>query len=167
MGARVLAVIVVTTVVGNETLLAKERASAKVGDRLFVRMTGELAEKYAQFCGMLQKNKTPAGLEVQAVAIVSNTMENGRISIEHWTPFKRDGKQDRLLTLKATVDSSHITTDLLHKGTPVYASSESHKNGAKPSLTTENSDVLRLHLSDLKGVKLCTWILADEISEYE
>jgi len=165
MTSRIFAVLLVATVVGNGPLLAKESSSAKVGDHLFVQLTGDLAIKYAQYCGILQKNEAPAGLDVQTTATVAQTLENGRIRIEHWAPIKRDGKQDRLLTLTATVDPANITTDVTRKGTPVYASPAAHKNGAKPSLTTEDADVLRLQLSGLKGVKLRTWTLADEIGE--
>ena len=165
MASRVLAMFLVVTVVGNGPLFAKEGSSANVGDHLFVQMTGELAKEYAQCSGVLQKNEAPAGLDVQTTATVAQTLANGRIRIEHWAPIKRDGKQDRLLTLTAIVDRTNITTDVTPKGTHVYASPAAHKDGAKPSLTAEDANVLRLQLSDLKGVKLRTWTLASEIGE--
>jgi len=165
MMARVLAVFLVVAVFGNGPLFSQEDASAKVGDLLFVRMTGDLAKEYAQRSGSLRENEAPAGLEISTSATIAQTLDNGRIRIEHWSQIKRDGKQDRLLTLTAIVDRTKITTDVTRKGTPVYASPAAHKNGAKPSLTTEDANVLRLQLSDLTGLKLRTWTLESEIGE--
>ncbi len=165
MISRIPAVFLVFAAVGSGQLNAQEDSSVRVGDHLFVRMTGERAKEYAKRSGLLQENKAPASLKIEASAMVTQTLDNGRVRVEHWLPIKRKGKQEQLLTLAAIVNRTEITSDVTRKGTPVYASPGAHKNGAKPSLITEDATELRLQLSDLKGLKLRTWTLASEIGE--
>ncbi len=136
-----------------------------VGDLLEVRMTGELAEQYARCIGGLQDNKAPRGLEIETSAMVAQKLDDGRIRLEHSSPIRRGENQDRLLTMTAIVDPAKVKTDITPKGTPVYPSPNAAKNGTKPTTTTFDVKTLRLQLSDLKGVKLRTWALAEEIGD--
>ena len=165
MLVRTLAALVVVAVFGNGLFAHGDNASVKVGDHLFIRMTGDLAKEYARRTGLLRDNEAPDDVKVEISATIAQKLDNGRIRIEDSSFIKRDGKQDRLITLTATVDRTKVTTDVTPKGTPIYASPAAHKNGTKPTLTTEDTNVLRLHLSDLKGLKLRTWTLAEEIGE--
>jgi len=162
---RTLTALVVVAVMGNGLFAQEGNPSAKVGDHLFIRMTGDLAKEYARRIGLPLGNQAPAGLKIETSATIAQTLGNGRIRIEHSSRIKRDGKQDRLITLTATVDPTKITTHVTHKGTPVYASPADHKNGTKPALTKGDTKTLRLQLSTLKGLKLCTWALTEEIGE--
>ena len=166
MLARTLAALTALAVLGNGPLFAQQHVtSAKVGDHLVIRMTGDLAREYAQRTGSLGETKAPAGLEIETHATIAQTLDNGRIRIEHSSHIKHDSKQDRLVTLTATVDRTKLTTNATRKGTPVYASPAAHRNGTKPRLTTEDTKMLRLQLSELKGLKLRTWTLAEEIGD--
>jgi len=154
MLVRTLTALVVVTVVGNSLFAHEDDTSANVGDHLFIRMTGDLAKEYSRHTGLLRNNEAPAGLRIEISATIVRELDNGRIRIEHSSLIKRDGKQARLITL---------TAEITPKGTPIYASPAAHKKGTKPKLTTRDSNMLRLQLSDLKGLKLRTWTLAEEI----
>ncbi len=157
---RTLTTLAVLAVFGNESLLAQQNTATKVGEHLAIQMTGDLAVEYAKRTGSINKDKVPNGLEISTTATIVQKFKDGRIQIEHTSHIVRDGEPVRLVTLTATVDSTKLTTDITPKGTEVYASP-----GAKPTLTTTETQRLRVTLSDLKALKLRTWTLAEELGE--
>jgi hypothetical protein len=157
---RALAALTLVVVIGNGLLAQQNDATAKVGDHLFIQMTGDLAKEYAQRSGSLRINEVPDGLQIETSATIAQKLNDGRIRIEHTSHLNREGGTTRLVTLTATVDPTNITTDVTPKGTPVFASP-----GAKGKRTTEDTKTLRLKLSDLKGLKLRTWTLSEEIGD--
>lgn len=157
---RVLAALALVVVIGSDLFAQQKISTAKVGDLIAIKMTGELAKEYARRTGSLEANEIPDGLEIETMATIAQQFDDGRIRIEHSSQIKTKGKAIRLVTLTATVDSSKVATDVTPKGTPISASP-----GAKPSLTTADTKTLRLKLSDLKGLKLRTWMLSEEIGE--
>jgi hypothetical protein len=157
---RILAALTLFFVTGNGLLAQQNDDTARIGGHLAVRMTGDLAKEFAQRTGLLGKNDAPDGLQIETIATIEQQLDDGRVRIEHSSHVNREGKTSRLVTLTGTVDPTAITTDITPKGTSVYASPR-----AKPVLTTEETKMLRLKLSDLKGLKLRTWTLFEEIGE--
>jgi hypothetical protein len=83
--------------------------------------------------------------------------------IDHSTPIDLDKKPQRLLTLTVIVDVTRFVTNVVPKNTPVYDSPADHRNGVTPILLQNEQRTNVLELSDLKGLKLRTWELTDEI----
>ncbi|MBC7967261.1 MAG: hypothetical protein H7Z17_15205 [Fuerstia sp.] len=162
---RTLTALVVVLVIGSGLFAQQNDAQVKVGDAIVIHMTGDLAKQYAKCSGYGRGKELPAGLEIQAIATIEQILDDGRIRIEQSFEMKRDGKQDCLVTLTATVDSTTITTDVTPKGTSVLASPATHKNDAEPTLTSEDMKMLRVALSGLQGVKLRTWTLTEEVGD--
>lgn len=160
MVLRILAALTLILGIGNGLYAQQSHATAKVGDHLAIRMTGDLAKEYAQRTGSLRGNQAPTGFQIEISATIAQHLTDGRIRIEHTSHINRDGGTTRLVALTATVDPTKITKDITPKGAPVYASP-----GAEPKLTTEITKTLRLKLSDLKGLKLRTWTLSEEIGD--
>jgi hypothetical protein len=131
------------------------------GDQIAVNMTGDLAREYAKATGIKRDMKRIDGLTIETMATVEQRLANGRIRIEHSSQVNQDGKAARLVTLTAIVSRSKVTNEVTPKGTKVYASPGS-KDG---KVTTEQTEMLRTSLSDLKGLKLRTWTLASEIGQ--
>jgi len=163
MPVRTLVALALVAVTGHGLLAQQSDAAAKVGDLLVIRMTGDLAKQYARRTGSPQETEASAGLTIETTATIEQKLDGGRIRIEHRSHIVRDGHQARLVTLTAIVDSAKFTTDLTPRGTSIYASPADHKNGAHPRTTTEDTKTLRLELSELKGLKLRTWTLAEEV----
>lgn len=157
---RTLAALAVLASIGNGSLFAQQNTSAKAGEHLVIRMTGDLAVQYAKRTGSISKDNVPSGFEISTTATIAQKLKDGRIRVEHTSHVVRDGEPTRLVTLTATVDSTKLTRDVTPKGTEVYASPD-----AKPTLTTTETQTLRLTLSDLKSLKLRTWTLAEELGE--
>ena len=160
MVVRILAALTLVLGIGNGLYAQQNHPTAKVGDHLAFRMTGDLAKQFAQRTGSLRGNEASDGFQIETIATVAQQLNDGRLRIEHTSSVNRDGGTTRLVTLAATVDPTKITTDITPKGTPVYASP-----GAEPKLTTEIAKTLRLTLSDFKGLKLRVWTLSEEISD--
>jgi hypothetical protein len=70
-----------------------------------------------------------------------------------------------LITLTGIVDPKRIKFHVVPKNTPVYSSPKDEQNGVKPELTPKDHNEYRLDLSDLKGLKLQTWELKEEIGD--
>jgi hypothetical protein len=161
MLCRTIAALVALASIANGSLFAQQHAPCKVGDSVVIEMTGDLAVEYAKRVGSFKENTS--GLQISTTAIVAQRHNDGRFRIEHTSHIIRDGRSARLVTLTATVDSTRFVTDVTPVGTAVYSSPADQLNGIKPVLTTRETSALRLQLSDLKGLKLCTWTLAEEI----
>ena len=162
---RTLAAVAALAFVANGTLSAQQEADMNIGNVVILEMTGKLATEYAKQTDSINNDKIPDGLQISTTATIVQKLNDGRIRIEHTSHVARDGKPARLVTLTATVDSTNLTPVTTPKGTPVYASPGDHKNGAEPKRTTKETKAARLQLSELKGVKLCTWRLEQEVGE--
>jgi hypothetical protein len=160
MMTRVFVVLMLAVGIGNHLFAQQKDSAVKVDNLVVVTMTGDVAREYARRTESLGANDSSKGLEIQTVASIAQRFDDGRIRIEHSSGIKTDGKTTRLVTLTATVDPSKVVTTVTSKGTMLYASP-----GAKPFPTTEETKGLEITLSDLKGLKLRTWILSDEIGE--
>ena len=127
------------------------------GDKVFLRMRGDLASEYAK----AMSGQASHIVQVEVGAIVAQSLPDGRLRIEHSSPSLQREGEARLVTLSATVMPSMITSEITAEGTTVYAAP-----GSKVStVTTKPTETLRVTLSNLKGVKLRTWKLASEIGE--
>jgi hypothetical protein len=165
MIARFATVLALVVMWESELLAQQTAASTKVGDLLFVRMTGDLAKQYARSTGGLKDIEVPGGLEIETTATVAQQFGDGRVRIEHSRICKRKGNPDALITMTATVDSSALTADVTPKGTLVYSSPVAQKSGDRGTPTMRDSQNRRIELSELKGVKLRTWKLVEEVGD--
>ena len=141
-------------------LLAQEADSvAKVGDMVTIKVTGDLAKDVAKRISRLPEGRPLDGLKIQMAAHVRDVSPDGTLYIEY-LQMMRDEKPVRLITLAGKVDPRKITTDITPKGTQVYNLPE-----GEPTFTTEDYLNRRLELTELKGFKLRTWTLAEELGE--
>lgn len=157
--------LIVATILGNSLFAHEVGAAPKAGDHLFLRMTGDVAKEYARLTGAFPENGAPAGLEIETSATVTQALADRPIRIEHTSHIIRDGKRVRLVTLTGKIDRKEVTTEVTPKGTPVYASPEDYEKGSKPTATNKDTKSLRLQLSNLKGLRLRSWALTEEIGE--
>jgi hypothetical protein len=164
MLVRTIATLAVLALLGNSLTAQEHTTSLCVGDHLVIEMTGDVAKEYARRCGDAS-SASLEGLHISTTATIAQKLDDGRIRIEHFSNIKREGNQARLVTLTGTVESAKITIDVTPKGTPVYASPIDQKNHKKPTLTTQDTQTPRLQLSNLKGLKLRTWTLAEETGD--
>jgi hypothetical protein len=160
---RAFAALVVISSIGCELFAQQKDTIPRVGDHVVIKMTGDLAKEYARRTGSLAQ--FPLGLEIETTATIAQQFGDGRVRIEHSSHVRREGKLTRLVTLTGIIDSTKVETNVIPKGTSIYASPGDHKAGTKPKLTPEETKTRRLQLSDLKGLKLRTWTLAEEIGE--
>ncbi len=165
MTLRLVVILGFLAVAGNALSAQENSSNVNVGDHLVIQMTGDLAKEYARRTDLLRQNESPTGLQISTTAIVAQELDDGRFRIEHSSHITRDGNPARLVTLTAIVDSTKIATHVTPANTPVYRSPADHKKGVKPTLTRKESKTLRLKLSDLKGLKLRSWTLAEEIGD--
>jgi hypothetical protein len=165
MTIRTLGAFAALAAIANGSLFAQQDKPAEVGDHIVIQMTGDLATEYGKRTGVIKKDQLASGLQIETTATVSRKLDDGRIRVEHTSHIVRDDEPARLVTLTATVESAKLTTDVMPKGTPVFVSPTEHKNGTKPTLTTAETRTRRLTLSDLKGLKLRTWTLAEEVGD--
>jgi hypothetical protein len=157
---RVFVALMLVVGIGNHLCAQQKDPATKVGDLVVITMTGDLAKEYARRTESLEANDSPEGLTIQTTAHIAQRFDDDRIRIEHESGIKTNGKTTRLVTLTATVDPSKVTTVVTPKGTMLYSSP-----GAKPHPTTKETKQLEITLSDLKGLKLRTWILSEEIGK--
>ncbi len=129
----------------------------KVGSRLAIRITGDLAKEIARCTGAGKVIDQP-GIEMSGIATVKEPLKDGRITIEYTMQIKRDG-ETHLLMLTGAVDPQKITTRTIPKGSPTYAA----PGGPKTGETAEERKVHELRLSSLKGLKLRNWLLTNEV----
>jgi hypothetical protein len=131
------------------------------GDQIAVSMTGDLAKEYAKATGIELDSKPVDGISIEIMATVEQRLADGRIRIRCSSQVNQAGKAPRLITLTATVATSKVTSEVTPKGTQVFASPGSKDKG----VVSNQSEMLRTSLSDLKGLKLCTWTLATEVGQ--
>ena len=142
------------------SLLAQQADSvAKVGDMVTIKVTGDLAQDVAKRISKLPEGRPLDGLKIHMAAAVRDVSPDGTLYIEY-LQMMRDEKPVRLITLAGKVDPRKITTDITPKGTKIHSSPE-----AEGKVTTEDYLNRRLELTDLKGFKLRTWTLAEELGE--
>jgi hypothetical protein len=140
-------------------------AVISVGDQIALEMTGDLAEQYARRTGSLKPDQqVPSGLSIVTSATVCQQLKNGQYRIEHSTSFIDRAKKPGLVTLTSTVDAKQLKQHVKRRG-PVYASPADSQNGPKLGQIESESRILRLELSELKGLKLRTWSLTEEIGD--
>lgn len=165
MVVRALVACVIVAVTGAQIHAEQNDAPPKVGDTIFITISGDLAKAYARRVQLIDNADRLPGLAIGTTARVEQQLENGQLRVEHSGAARADGQTTRLVTLTAIVDSSKITTHVSPKGTPLYASPADRKKGIEPRLSQHETKSHRLELSDLKGVKLRIWVLSEEIGD--
>jgi len=123
-------------------------------------MAGDLAKEYGR--RTLPEAPDIPALQIETVAVVTQTLDDGRICLEHSFPVQQNGKLSRLVTLTVTVTPTEVTSTVIPKGTPVFATPADREPGF---VSAEETRTLRIKLSNLRGVKLRTWSLVEEIGD--
>jgi hypothetical protein len=166
MLTKMLAALVLMVSFASTAIAVDEPANIRVGDLVALRMSGKLAEEYSRRIGVLQPDQKPQpGMQLETTGTVCQVLDNGQIRIECSLPTADHDKKQNLITLTALVDAKEIRPDSTPKGTPLYSSPGDQRNGIKPVRVDHEVRGLKLELSDLKHIKLKTWILADEIGD--
>ena len=124
-------------------------------------MTGDLATEYFRRTNTSGLNETPPnGLQIESIAIVEQVLEDGRYRLEYSSKIRSGKKPPRMITLSVVVDPKKIQTRTSPKGSWISSSPDT-----KPVLSESDSKTQFVELSDLKGVKLQTWELKEEVGE--
>ena len=151
----------VVTVMGNVNFAQDNVKAGNVGGKLVIKMTGDLAQEYAKRTGPIREEKVDSGFEIQAVATIVEKANDGQLGIQHTSYVHLEGKLAKLVTLTGNVNPSRFTTYGVPKGTITYENPGPNAS----TRTTADSTILQLEVSDLKGLKLRTWSISDEIGE--
>ncbi|MGD9636099.1 MAG: hypothetical protein AB7G28_17760 [Pirellulales bacterium] len=163
MKSRALIILAVgTLLLVGPTQAQSADALPAVGDHLFIDLTGKLAQEYVK--RMDVPSGPLPGLSISTTATIEQRLTDGKYRISHHTRANSAGRP-RLITLTAVVDPSQITTAITPANTLVYASPAVQQAGGTPALTKSDQNSFRVELSSLKGVKLQTWELVEEVGE--
>jgi hypothetical protein len=163
MLVRTTAALFVAVFFGSLLNAQEKNENLAVGDFVVVDLTGKLAMEFSRCCGDTGTN-SPSPI-VSTIGTITGKTADGRFRVELSVPTKRQGVAPRLVTLSMTVDAKDITTQVTPKDTATYASPADSARAVKPTMTTKETKSRHLALSDLKGAKLQTWVLVDEIGE--
>ncbi|MEZ6074091.1 MAG: hypothetical protein R3C59_16875 [Planctomycetaceae bacterium] len=165
MLTRTLLVLSVSLALTHGVVLGQQNKTDDAARFVVLEMTGRLAAEYGKLAGSIDGDRIPNGLHISTTAIVAQRLDDGRIRIEHTMPVMQDGAPIRLVTLTATVDATAVKTIAVPGGIATYTSPGAHKSGEKPTLTKDATKQVAVELADLKGVKLRSWTLANEVGE--
>jgi hypothetical protein len=99
------------------------------------------------------------------IGTIAQQLDDGRLRVEHSAPVLPAGQKPQLVTLTAIVSSKQFTTTVLPAGTAIYSTPQPPQPGDKPTITTTDTNIVSLPLADLKGVKIRTWTLSEELGE--
>ncbi|MEM1224695.1 MAG: hypothetical protein AAGJ40_03305 [Planctomycetota bacterium] len=163
MNKPLLTTLLYFAVIGIGSIYADDQPSADVGDRIVIQMTNELAMAYGRRIGAIKAGIPTPGLEIEATARVAQRFSDGRIRIEHTTHVTREDEPSSMVTLTATVKQTDLTTVVAPKGTLVHASPSARGRGIEPTPSSMPTVDRRLTRSSLRGWKLRTWTLAEEV----
>lgn len=157
MFARALVALMLAAPLPNALFAQGTAASIKIGDPIQIEMSGELVKEYGRVANMLP-DPVPERFSISVIARVEEMQEDGRLRIEHSSYVKADGKPLRLVTLSGWVDSRPIATGGNAQGALVYTTP-----GATGRPAASESKWKRLELAELKGLKLRSWALTEEL----
>ena len=135
------------------------------GEQVFVQMSGKVAKEYASRCGLSDADHP--GLRIETHATIQQLMADGNFRIEHVSMMPALHGKPRMVTLTAIVKKATLKIVATPKGTQVYASPAEHQNHRRTVATTSDWQSLRLELSDLKNVKIRSWVMVDEAGDLE
>ena len=128
-----------------------------VGQIVGIEMTGEVGKEYARLASSIEAQD----IFVETMGTVAEIRSDGRYRIELNSTIKRDGKSPQLVTVSAVIEPQKVQTKVTPKGTPIF-SSPVDKN---PTPTESDQTGFSINLSDLKGVKIQSWELKQQIGE--
>lgn len=163
MVPRVFAIVVLVVALENGVIGQENKVSPKVGDQVILNMTGELAKEYGKRTRVTREGAPFSNVETPGT--IEKVLEDGRIRIEHSTPVYTESNLTGMVTLTVTVESAKLATRTVPNGTQIYASPAAYTKAALPVLSRQDATMRTLHLSELKGLKLRSWTLSEEIGE--
>lgn len=146
----------------NRLVADQTNATLDVGDHLVIELSGDAAQEYRKRTIPGQSMEIPRGLRIETFALIQQRLDDGHIRIEHSVIVKSSGGSDRLVTLSGNVDPKRISTQILPKQPQVFVNPSSDP---RPIGATTEHQAHRLAISDLKGLKLRTWTLSEEIGD--
>lgn len=169
MFKRTLTALTALTLLSSGNLFGQQPRQQPTGV-IVLKMSGELAQQYAQVSGAIEGVESPRARNIRTSAVVVQSLENGEVRIEHSALVKREGKPDRLVTLTATVDSKMIRLfdrTVFDKTTVFTFSGPSPgaKEAGKTPVLSPGHSARELSLANLQRVKLRSWRLESETGE--
>lgn len=161
-----LAVLSSGTVFSQQPTVFSQQSTEKQTGIIVLRMSGDLARKYAEISGPVDGDQVRGGLSISTTAVIVQHLENDQVRIEHSAPVKREGRPHRLVTLTATVDKEAIRSLVRTVFAASYSSPAAKEAGEIPTLSSPiHHSTPVLSLAALKGVKLRSWTLESKIGE--
>ncbi len=162
MLARTFAAIAVFVVTGNGLIAQESKPSINVGDRICIRLTGDVAKEYARRSGRQTPTANGTRLVIETSATVSERLSDKHYRIEHSCPINLENKPQRLITLSAIVDPAKIIGSVAPREIDYSSPPTSKKNVVLPVATRPEVQTMTIELSDLKGLNCQTWELVNE-----
>jgi hypothetical protein len=137
----------------------------KVGDQVSITMTGDLANEFQRcITGSQQDQPSVSGLSIQTTGTITQALDGGRFRIDNFSPVQAKEKPIRLVTFSTIVAAPTLKTSLIPTPAIVFASPASPPV-VVPAKSRQEQKNVQLHLSELKGVKIRTWKLDEEIDK--
>ena len=177
MTTRLLTLIILASL-GNGVLAEERHPVDMVGEQISIKMSGKLAEEFSKRVGIERKNGPADGYRISILGTITQKLPEGQFRIEHMQPGADGDKRPVMVKLTGVVDAKNIKTSVTPKGTVVLKpkpnpDSEPSGNRTTPlnlaaferSTTSKDQTTHRLELSELKGLKIQTWRLIDEVAE--
>lgn len=162
MLARTFAAIAVFVMLDSVLIAQEFVPTIKVGDRLSIRMTGDVAKEYARRSGRQTSTANGTRLVIETPATVTERLTDKHYRIEQSFPISLENKRQRLITLSAIIDPKKIVGSV-DPGVIEYSSSPTSKEKfVIPASTRPDSQTRTIEISDLKDLKFQTWELVNE-----
>jgi hypothetical protein len=162
MFVRTFVALAIFALPGNGLLAQESKPSINIGDRLIIRMTGDVANEYARRSGRQTPTANGTRLVIETPATVSERLSDKHYRIEHSCPINIENKPQRLVTLSAIVDPTKIVGSIAPREINYSSPPTSKKNVVEPVAERPDDQTRKIELSDLREVKLQTWELVIE-----
>ncbi len=134
--------------------------AANVGDAIIIRMTGALAKEYAKRHGHPAPNDRQQ-FSIEVPARISQSFD-GQYLVDHSSPVNSSNRRRRMITLSAIIDLNRVDGKSPPRGL-IDRSPDDRKNVVVPTIGHKGQTTKVVELSVLKGIKLQTWELTEEI----
>lgn len=206
MLTRTLAVFIFVAGIATISSAQDNTPSVKVGDHLFVTMTGDLAKEYYRLSFPQPGQPQTNNISIETSATIAQELGGKRYRIEFFNQTQAEDKPLCLVTFSTVIDASQLKTEVTQaqpekiwtniddghfrqKALAINsgALSSTQLSPAKMPIFrspagivdvllrspadivdikfTKQEQILRLTLSDLKGVTLRSWKLDEEVSK--
>ena len=162
MLVRAFAALAILALSGSGLFAQESKPSINIGDRLIIRMTGDVANEYARCSGLQISKDEGIRRTIETPATVSERLTDKHYRIEHSCPISLENRRQRLITLSAIVDPHRIVGSVDPKQIDYSSPPTSNEKAVIPVVKRLDDQTRTIELSDLKEVKLQTWELVIE-----